>query len=117
MWPAAPLQSTGSLFPSRPPTSAKSWCELSRHRHPSRLISVLESLPHAFRRDDPTMQLETILTPERCFYNLEGASKKGFLPPTGERMADTAECLPADQTTPARPPGKHRESTGTGTGT
>lgn len=62
------------------------------------------------------MQLETILTPERCFYNLEGVSKKRFLTTISERIADTVECLSADQTYTALLSREQLGSTGIGNG-
>ena len=62
------------------------------------------------------MQLETILTPERCFYNLEGVSKKRFLTTISELIADTVECLSVDQTYTALLSREQLGSTGIGNG-
>ena len=62
------------------------------------------------------MQLETILTPERCFYNLEGVSKKRFLTTISELLAQTTEALSADQTYTALLAREQLGSTGIGNG-
>lgn len=42
------------------------------------------------------MQLETILTPDRCFCNLSGVSKKRFLTTISELIAEATGILSAD---------------------
>lgn len=62
------------------------------------------------------MQLETLLTPERCFYNLEGVSKKRFLTTISELIADDVESLSAEQTYAALLSREQLGSTGIGHG-
>ncbi|MDP1931493.1 MAG: PTS IIA-like nitrogen regulatory protein PtsN [Gammaproteobacteria bacterium] len=62
------------------------------------------------------MQLETILTPERCFCNLPGVSKKRFLTTVSELIAEATNCLSADQIYTALLAREQLGSTGIGNG-
>lgn len=62
------------------------------------------------------MQLETILTPERCFCKLPGVSKKRFLTNTSELIADETQILSADQIYTALLAREQLGSTGIGNG-
>lgn len=62
------------------------------------------------------MQLETILTPERCFCKLPGVSKKRFLTNTSELIADETKILSADQIYTALLAREQLGSTGVGNG-
>lgn len=62
------------------------------------------------------MQLETILTPERCFSNLPGVSKKRFLTTISELIADATQILSADQIYAALLAREQLGSTGIGNG-
>lgn len=62
------------------------------------------------------MQLETILTPERCFSNLPGVSKKRFLTTVSELIADATQILSADQIYTALLAREQLGSTGIGNG-
>jgi len=62
------------------------------------------------------MQLETILTPERCFCKLPGVSKKRFLTNTSELIANETQILSADQIYTALLAREQLGSTGIGNG-
>ncbi|MDX1491188.1 MAG: PTS IIA-like nitrogen regulatory protein PtsN [Pseudohongiellaceae bacterium] len=62
------------------------------------------------------MQLETILTPERCFCKMPGVSKKRFLTNTSEMIAEETQTLPADQIYTALLAREQLGSTGIGNG-
>ena len=62
------------------------------------------------------MRLETILTPERCFCNLPGVSKKRFLTTVSELISEATHCLSADQIYTALLAREQLGSTGIGNG-
>lgn len=62
------------------------------------------------------MQLESILTPERCFCKLPGVSKKRFLTNTSELIAEETQILSADQIYTALLAREQLGSTGIGNG-
>lgn len=62
------------------------------------------------------MQLEQILSPQRCFARLEGGSKKRFLTTISERIAETDTHLDADSIYGALLAREQLGSTGIGNG-
>ncbi len=62
------------------------------------------------------MRLETILTPERCFCNLPGVSKKRFLTTISELISEATDCLSTDQIYTALLAREQLGSTGIGNG-
>src|SRR3989338_9470455 len=62
------------------------------------------------------MRLETILTPERCFCNLPGVSKKRFLTTVSELISEATHSLSADQIYTALLAREQLGSTGIGNG-
>lgn len=62
------------------------------------------------------MQLENILTPERCYCRLPGVSKKRFLTTISELIAENSETLSADAIYTALTAREQLGSTGIGNG-